>query len=62
MPKPVLIHCDIGFTSAVVATLKVANELGASTSDVLQWGIDFGYNFANQPQIYALINRLSVNT
>jgi len=56
MPKPLLVHCASGFTSAIAVTLLMGKEVGAGPSDVMQWGMDLGFNYANLPHVYNLVN------
>jgi len=55
LPKPVLLHCAVGLTSAMLGCLDMAKKLNSSPPDVLLWGMDLGFNFANQAQFYQFL-------
>mmetsp|Transcript_7065 Transcript_7065/g.7757 ORF Transcript_7065/g.7757 Transcript_7065/m.7757 type:complete len:110 (-) Transcript_7065:1214-1543(-) len=54
-PKPLLIHCKVGLTSAIGALLYVGKEMNVDLQQILAWGKDFGHNFAFHAKLYAFL-------
>jgi len=53
---PCLVHCKVGLCACISVILKEAKEAGASPSDAMNWAKDMGFNLANQPAVYQLVN------
>jgi len=53
---PCLVHCKVGLCACIAVLLKEAQDVGAGPSDVMQWATDMGFNLANQPVVYQLVN------
>jgi uncharacterized protein (TIGR01244 family) len=51
-PKPCLVHCNIGLTAAVASLVWAAKKMGAKSEQVIQWGSEFGFNFAFHAKLY----------
>jgi len=54
--KPVLIHCNVGLTAAAVSLMFAAKKLNTDGTQVINWGKEFGYNFAYFAELYNFIN------
>jgi len=54
--KPVLVHCNVGLTAAVVSLVFAAKKLNTDGTQVINWGKEFGYNFAYFAELYNFIN------
>jgi len=57
LPKPILLHCAVGLTSAMLGCIDQAKKQGATASEVCEWGMALGYNFANQAAFYDFLQR-----
>jgi len=50
-----LVHCKVGLCACIAVLLSEGKDAGASSSDVLSWGQDMGFNLANHHQVYELV-------
>jgi len=68
LPKPLLVHCNIGLTACAAILLKVAQDekqqaSGAepqppiSRHQFLEWGAGLGFNFADQPRFFQFLGK-----
>lgn len=56
-PKPCLVHCNVGFTAAISVMVFAAKENKVSASEVMKWGMDFGFNYAEQARLYNFLKQ-----
>ena len=57
LPRPVLLHCYVGFTAAASAFLLEGKSNQTSSIDVLAWGSDLGFNFTSNAKLYEFIKK-----
>eukprot|EP00026_Physarum_polycephalum_P006267 Phypoly_transcript_06309.p1 GENE.Phypoly_transcript_06309~~Phypoly_transcript_06309.p1 ORF type:complete len:308 (+),score=44.80 Phypoly_transcript_06309:842-1765(+) len=62
LPKPCLVHCNVGLCSSAAILLSVAKEQkkngqGITRQQFLEWGAGLGFNFADQPKFYDFLGR-----
>eukprot|EP00029_Vermamoeba_vermiformis_P007844 TRINITY_DN3505_c0_g1_i1.p1 TRINITY_DN3505_c0_g1~~TRINITY_DN3505_c0_g1_i1.p1 ORF type:complete len:149 (-),score=43.93 TRINITY_DN3505_c0_g1_i1:41-487(-) len=55
MPKPILVHCNVGLTAAVASLLYVGKAMKVDADQVFAWASDLGYNLAFHAQLYQFI-------
>ncbi len=57
-PRPTFVHCNVGLTAALATLLFCAVETGADARQVMQWGMQLGFNFANTPRVHAMLTEV----
>ena len=57
LPKPVFVHCKVGFTAAWAVLLKFCKDHGHMAFDCLKMGIDSGFDFTSFVNMYELISK-----
>jgi len=62
LPKPCLVHCDVGLCACAAILLQVcsiekANGQSISKRQFLEWGSDLGHRFSEHPTFYTFLGR-----
>ncbi len=55
--KPVVVHCLVGLTAALVGCVNEAKKRGLGAQEVGQWMADLGpYNLSSMSRVVAVVN------
>ncbi len=55
LPKPLFVHCNVGFTAAYAVLVKVCAENKCSGLDCLKLGMDVGFDFTSFSNMYRIL-------
>jgi protein tyrosine phosphatase (PTP) superfamily phosphohydrolase (DUF442 family) len=58
LPKPLFVHCLVGFTAAWAVLVKVCRDNNLSTLECLKYGYNAGFDFTAFPNMYAVLHRI----
>ena len=55
LPKPLLVHCNVGYTAAFAVLVKVCKDNKLPAQQCLQMGMGLGFDFTTFPNMYEIL-------
>ena len=55
LPKPLLVHCAVGYTAAFAVLVKVCKENHLPPLECLKMGMGLGFDFTTFPNMYHVL-------
>jgi uncharacterized protein (TIGR01244 family) len=55
LPKPLLVHCRVGYTAAFVVLIRACVDNSVPMSECLRLGMEAGYDFTQFPNMYRIL-------